>query len=110
MNADGLFARLAERLDEATEATTPSFVMADLLDLPDDERLVMRHVMRRADPATVEVIAGELTRDELEVRDVVARLMGRRAVVIDAGRVRVATIALTRRSTPGGLWDRLSDL
>jgi hypothetical protein len=105
----GLFDRLAVRLDDATEAE-PSFAMADLLDLPEDERVVMRHVMRRAEPTSIDGLAGELAGDVVDVAGVVARLVGRRALVIDGGRVGVATIALIRRSTPGGVWDRLSDL
>jgi predicted transcriptional regulator len=110
MNAEGLFARLAERLDQHGDSARPTFATADLLDLPSDERLVMRHIMRRADPATVGVIAQELGRDEPLIRELVTRLVERQALVTDAGRIRMATIALTRRATPGGLWDRLSDL
>jgi hypothetical protein len=108
-SGDGLFARLAVRLDDVAEPV-PAFAMADLLDLPDDERVVMRHVMRRSETASVDVLAAEMGRDAAEVGSIVGRLVERRALVIDGGRVGVATIELIRRSTPGGLWDRLSDL
>ena len=105
----GLFDRLAGRLDDVAEPEA-SFAMADLLDLPDDERVVMRHVMRRAETTSIDGLAGELGLDVVEVGGGVARLVERRALVIDGGRVGVATINLIRRSTPGGLWDRLNDL
>jgi predicted transcriptional regulator len=108
-DGDGLFARLAGRLDEDAPAE-PSFSMMDLLELPDDERVVMRHVMRRSEAASIVVLAEELGREAAEVSNVVAQLIERRAVYIDGGRVEVATIELTRRSSPGGLWDRLGDL
>ncbi|MFM1751984.1 MAG: hypothetical protein RL119_946 [Actinomycetota bacterium] len=105
----GLFDRLANRLDDGAEPEA-SFAMADLLDLPEDERVVMRHVMRQTVPTSIDGLAGELGRDVAEVSAVVARLVERRALVIDGGRIEVAPIALIRRSSPGGLWDRLSDL
>ncbi|MSW46410.1 MAG: hypothetical protein F2837_10820 [Actinobacteria bacterium] len=71
---------------------------------------MMRHVMRRAETTSIDGLAGELGLDVVEVGGVVARLVERRALVIDGGRVGVATINLIRRSTPGGLWDRLNDL
>ncbi len=105
----GLFDRLAERLDDVAEPET-LFTMADLLDLPDDERVVMRQVMRQAEPTSIDGLARELGSDVAELSTVVTQLVERRALVIDGGRVEVAPIALIRRSTPGGLWDRLSDL
>lgn len=105
----GLFDRLAHRLDDVAEPEV-SFAMADLLDLPDDERVVMRHVMRQTVPTSINVLAGELGGDVAEVGAVVARLVERRALMVDGGRVEVAPIALIRRSSPGGLWDRLNDL
>ena len=65
----GLFDRLAGRLDDVAEPEA-SFAMADLLDLPDDERVVMRHVMRRAETTSIDGLAGELG------LDVVDRLQG----------------------------------
>lgn len=105
----GLFDRLAERLDDVAEPEA-LFAMADLLDLPDDERVVMRQVMRQTEPTSINGLARELGSDVAELSTVVTQLVERRALVIDGGRVEVAPIALIRRSTPGGLWDRLSDL
>lgn len=105
----GLFDRLAERLDEVAEPEA-LFAMADLLDLPDHQRVVMRHVMRPTEPTSINGLAGELGGDVAEVGAVVAQLVERRALMIDGGRVEVAPIALIRRSTPGGLCDWLSDL
>ena len=61
----GLFDRLAGRLDDVAEPEA-SFAMADLLDLPDDERVVMRHVMRRAETTSIDGLAGELGLDVVD--------------------------------------------
>lgn len=110
MSEEGLFQRLARQLSEDDSA----FTMADVLDLPATERAVLRRVMRRADPPAVAELTAQL-RDELglsmsDIDSAIKGLVEREAIVVHDGHVRVASIATTRRTTPGGIWDRLSGL
>ncbi len=109
MSGDGLFGRLADRLADEDTATT-AFTMAEILELPDDERTVLRHMMRRATSPTLSQLAAELAAAVPDLDATLAALVGREALVIDGDIVAVATIALNRRMTPGGLWDRLGNL
>jgi hypothetical protein len=109
VSGDGLFGRLADRLADEDTATT-AFTMAEILELPDDERTVLRHMMRRATSPTLSQLAAELAAAVPDLDATLAALVGREALVIDGDIVAVATIALNRRMTPGGLWDRLGNL
>ncbi len=109
MSGEGLFGRLADRLADDASAT-PAFTMADLLDMPDDERTVLRHVMRRAASPTRSQLAQELEGLVPDLDHTLGALVMREAIVIDGELIAVAAIALNRRATPGGLWDRLGNL
>jgi hypothetical protein len=111
-SGDGMFGRLADRLETPSTEPSSAFALADLVGLPDDERVVIRHVMRRETPASIDDLRTELADHavDIDVADAVARLVDREALVIDAGTVRLASIAASRRATPGGIWDRLSGL
>lgn len=109
MSSDGLFGRLAHRLEDESVAST-AFTMADMLELADDERTVLRHVMRRSSSPTLSQLADEVAATVPNLDATLAALVGREALVINGDIVAVATIALNRRATPGGLWDRLGNL
>jgi len=59
MTSDGMFDRLGTRIsDNDGEANPPS--MSDILDLPNDQRELMRLVLRSREAITPELAAGEL--------------------------------------------------
>ncbi|MEN9504892.1 MAG: hypothetical protein RI958_818 [Actinomycetota bacterium] len=109
MSGEGLFARLADRLVDE-ELATPAFTMADLLEMPAAERTVLRHVMRRAASPTLQQLAEELAGAVADLDGAVSALVEREAIIVEGDVVTVASIALNRRATPGGLWDRLGNL
>ena len=113
---EGLFGRLADRLaaDEPAPATASSspapaaFGVADLLELPDAERTVLRQVMRHGNRTTRQALADELAGRVEDLDATLAGLVERRALVVEGGHVEVAS--MSRRTTPGGIWDRLGGL
>jgi len=118
MSGGNLFERLAGRLaDEppgaqasGAQASAPAFAVIDLLELPADERTVLRHIMRRATPPTPALLAEELAGTVVDVASTTAALVARGALALDGDRVAVPTMPLARRRSPGGIWDRLGDL
>lgn len=110
MSNDGLFEHLAELLSSVSDELEPSFTMAGVLDLPERERHLMRHVMRRDAPATLYELAEELDMSMLDVRSAVEVLVDQGALDFAGETVMVAAMSVKRRVTPGGMWNRLSDL
>ena len=108
MSGDGVFAWLAGHLAEADDDR--AFTMAHVLELPDDERTVMRHVMRDSGWTTITLLTAQLGAIVPDLDRVVASLVDRGALEIEGETVMVGAITPHRRRTPGGLWERLSDL
>ena len=107
----GLFAGLSDKIDEANAGKQkPTMNMAELLELPDDQRRLVRHLLRADTPPTVAECAAALGKTEAEINELVGHLslIG----LVDAAQGRLKAVAGWRSSRlpPGGLWSSLGDL
>ncbi|CAB4999995.1 MAG: hypothetical protein F2881_02865 [Actinobacteria bacterium] len=108
MNADGMFRRLNDHLDDAAGDEAP-LTMSDILDLPDDQRGLARHVMRSLTPLTPDEAAAELDISTDDVMKIVGELSIKGILTIVDGKLKVASLARTTIQSPGGLWGKLGD-
>jgi len=108
MSGEGMFDRLGDRLGE-DHADSP-LTLSDLLDFPDDERAVVRHIMRAASPERADEIAVGLGLSTEEITRLVGSLSMRGVVVIVDGCLRIAPMQSNARANPGGVWGKLGDL
>ena len=109
MSSDGMFARLDEQLNQREPNDAP-LTMSDLLDLPDEQRTLMRHVLR-ADTSLSPMAAAEGLGWTLgELQRVLGDLSLIGIVEVRDDRITVAPMHRTSRTAPGGLWGKLSDL
>lgn len=109
MSSDGLFNRINSRLEADSTDEIP-LTMSDILDLPDDQRSMMRYVLRSPEPLTPNEAAEGLGWDHGHAHKVVGDLSFIGMIDILDGRIKVAPMHRTRRSTPGGMWSTLDDL
>jgi len=109
MSTEGMFGRLTGRMDDTDEVATP-LTVSDLLEFPDDERAIVRHILRAPTPLTVTELAAELG----EPADTVAKLVGalsmRGVVAAVDGKLKISPMHSAARVSPGGLWGQLNDL
>jgi len=109
MSADGMFNRLGDQLAQNESGDVP-VTMSDLLDLPDDQRTVVREVMRSSDPMTPEEVADALEWPLPDVERLLGDLSLLGMVEVVDGRIKVSPMHRTTRATPGGLWGLLDEL
>ncbi len=109
MSSDGLFNRINSRLEADSIDDTPP-TMSDILDLPEDQRSMMRHVLRSPDPLTPHEAAEGLGWDDAQAHKVVGDLSFIGMIDLVDGRMKVAPMHRNTRSTPGGMWSTLNDL
>jgi predicted transcriptional regulator len=107
----GLFSGLSEKIQEAESAESkPTMNMAALLELPTEQRRIVRHLLRADAPPTVEETAAAL---EMTVEDVnveVGRLTLIGLVEKADGRLRAIAGWRSSRLPPGGVWSSLGGL
>ena len=108
MSSDGMFRRLNDHLDDAVGDEAP-LTMSDILDLPDDQRALARHVMRSLTPLTPDEAAAELDISTDDVMKIVGELSIKGILTIVDGKLKVASLARTTIQSPGGLWGKLGD-
>ena len=107
----GLFAGLGERISEAEARTPkPTMNMAELLELPTDQRRLVRHLLRADSPPTAAECAAALELSLDEVNTLVGHLTLIGLVEITGGRLRAIAGWRSSRMPPGGVWSSLSDL
>ena len=109
MSAEGLFNRLGDRIAQNEGAEAP-VTMSDLLDLPDDQRSIVREVMRSKDLMTPAEVAGSLDWPLSDVERLLGDLSLQGMIEVVDGRIKVSPMHRTTRATPGGLWGLLEEL
>ena len=109
MSTEGIFSRLNGRLDDSDEVEAP-LTVSDLLAFPDDERTIVRHILRAPTPLTVSVLAAELRQPADGVAKPVGSLSMRGVLAITDGHLTIAPLQRKARVSPGGLWGQLSEL
>ncbi|MEY4372996.1 MAG: hypothetical protein RL219_1765 [Actinomycetota bacterium] len=107
----GLFAGLGERISEAEAKTQrPTMNMAELLELPDDQRRVVRHLLRADTPPTAEECAAALDITLDQLNELLGQLTLIGLVEIVSGRLRAIAGWRSSRLPPGGVWSSLGNL
>lgn len=109
MSSGGLFNRINNRLEADSPDETP-LTMSDVLDLPEDQRSLMRFVLRAPEPLTPHEAADGLGWDAAQTLKVVGDLSFIGMIDLVDGRIKVAPMHRTTRSTPGGMWSTLNNL
>lgn len=109
MSSDGLFNRINSRLEADSIDDAPP-TMSDVLDLPDNQRSLMRYVLRSPDPLTPLEVAEGLGWDVAQGHKVVGDLSFIGMIDLVDGHIKVAPMHRSTRSTPGGMWSALNDL
>lgn len=109
MSAGGIFDRVATHLDAAADREA-HFSMAALLSLSDEERAVVRNVMRSDSPQTVAQVADSLKTPESEIASTVGSLSMRGVIELRKGSLYLTPIERPHHSHPGGFWSNLDDL
>ena len=109
MSTEGMFNRLGDRLAHNESDEVP-VTMSDLLDLPDDQRAVVREVMRSSDPMTPAQVADVLDWPLPDVERLLGDLSLIGMIEVVDGRIKVSPMHRTTRATPGGLWGLLDEL
>jgi hypothetical protein len=109
VSTGGIFDRLGGRVEE-NESDDAPLTMSDILDLPDDQRALMRHVMR----APTRLTAAEAAEGLGWEQDVTDRVIGVLSLAgmldLTDGRLKVAPMQRTKHASPGGMWGPLTDL
>jgi len=107
----GLFAGLNDKLQE-TDAQRPKSTMnmAELLELPDNQRKLVRHLLRADSPPTKAECADALGFPVDEIRSLVGQLTLIGLVEMNQGRLRAVAGWRSSRLPPGGLWSTLGNL
>lgn len=107
----GLFAGLSEKIVEADAGKQkPTMNMAELLELPDTQRKLVRHLLRADSPPTAEECAAALGLSDAEIQELVGQLTLIGLVESTSGRLRAIAGWRSSRLPPGGLWSSLGDL
>jgi hypothetical protein len=109
MSADGIFNRIGDQLAQNESDEVP-VTMSDLLDLPDDQRSVVREVMRSSDPMTSAEVADSLGWPLPDVERLLGDLSLLGMIEVVSGRIKMSPMHRTTRATPGGLWGLLDEL
>jgi hypothetical protein len=109
MTSDGMFDRLGTRIsDNDGEANPPS--MSDMLDLPNDQRELMRIVLRSREAMTPELAAGELGWDSKLTSRVIGALSFSGMIELVNGCIQIVPMQRVTRKSLGGIWGALDDL
>ena len=107
----GLFSGLSEKIQEAESAESkPTMNMAALLELPAEQRKIVRHLLRADSPPTVAETAAalEMTLEEIDAEIGKLTLIG--LVEKTDGRLRAIAGWRSSRLPPGGVWSSLGGL
>ena len=107
----GLFAGLNDKIQQ-TDAERPKSTMnmAELLELPDNQRKLVRHLLRADSPPTEDECAAALGFPVEEIRALVGHLTLIGLVEVNQGRLRAIAGWRSSRLPPGGLWSTLGNL
>ncbi len=108
MSGGGIFDRVAMHLDAAADPEA-HFSMAALLSLSDEERSVVRDIMRADSPQSVAQVAETLKVPVSDVASTVGSLSMRGIIEIRKGSLYLAPIERPHHSRPGGFWTNLTD-
>jgi predicted transcriptional regulator len=108
---EGLFSGLSDRVQAAEAAQTkPTMNMAALIELPSEQRQIVRHLLRAETPPTLEQTAAAL---ELPIGTVEAEV-GKLTLIglVERTGDRLHAVAGWRSSRlpPGGIWSSLGNL
>ena len=107
----GLFAGLSEKIVESDAGKQkPTMNMAELLELPDNQRKLVRHLLRADSPPTAGECAVALGLSDAEIQELVGQLTLIGLVESTGGRLRAIAGWRSSRLPPGGLWSSLGDL
>lgn len=107
----GLFAGLSDKIQESDAGKQkPTMNMAELLELPDNQRKLVRHLLRSDGPPTEAECAAALGMTEAEVHELVGQLTLIGLVESNSGRLRAIAGWRSSRLPPGGIWSSLGDL
>lgn len=107
----GLFAGLGERIVEAEARTSkPTMNMAELLELPAEQRRLVRHLLRADTPPTAAECAASLEMTLEQVNELIGRLTLIGLVEVTSGRLRAIAGWRSSRLPPGGVWSSLGNL
>ena len=107
----GLFGGLSDKIQAAESAESkPTMNMAALLELPAEQRRIVRHLLRADTPPTVEETAAALEMSIAEVDAEIGRLTLIGLVEKNAGRLRAIAGWRSSRLPPGGVWSSLGGL
>ncbi len=109
MSSDGLFNRVNDRLEADSIDDAPP-TMSDILDLPEDQRSLMRYVLRSPEPLTPREVAEGLGWEASQAHKVVGDLSLIGMIDLVDGRIKVAPMHRNTRPAPGGMWNTLNDL
>ena len=109
MSGQGLFDRIGGRIDAQADDQTP-LTLSDILDWPEDQRLLTRFVLRAPDPLTPEEVTVGLGWEHSVTNRVVGALSLMGVIDLVDGRIKIAPMQRTARTTPGGVWESLGDL
>ncbi len=116
MSSDGgLFDQIRGRLEDDSardEASSkqPSFSMADLVTLPEDQASLARFILRATTYPTVDEVAVALDWPVENVSRVSEQLIERGAIKLNDGRLQPASAWRIQRPKADGIWSRLGDL
>ena len=109
MTSDGMFDRLGTRIsDNDGEANPPS--MSDILDLPNDQRELMRLVLRSREAITPELAAGDLGWDSKLTARVIGALSFSGMIELVNGCIQIVPMQRVTRKSLGGMWGALDCL
>lgn len=109
--SSGLFGGLARAIDAADGAhQKPTMNMAALLELPDDQRRLVRHLLRADERPTESDCARELDLTPEQVRELVGQLSLIGLVETVDGRLKAVAGWRASRLPPGGVWSSLEGL
>ncbi|MEI6571272.1 MAG: hypothetical protein WCO36_07570 [Actinomycetes bacterium] len=108
MSGGGIFDRVATHLDAAADPEA-HFSMASLLSLSDEERAVVRDIMRADSPQSVAQVAETLKVSVNDVASTVGSLSMRGVIEIRKGSLYLTPIERPHHSHPGGFWNNLND-
>ena len=107
----GLFSGLSEKIQEAESAESkPTMNMAALLELPAEQRKIVRHLLRADSPPTAAETAAALEMSVEEVDAEIGKLTLIGLVEKTDGRLRAIAGWRSSRLPPGGVWSSLGGL
>lgn len=107
----GLFGGLSDAIEAADAARQkPTMNMAELLELPDDQRRLVRHLLRAEEPPTEAECAAALGLTDAAVRELVGQLSLVGLVDTVGGRLKAVAGWRSSRLPPGGMWSTLEGL